>query len=172
MTLRLRDLPVSVQRSVRAGHPDLARRSAVCESPGQDALSQALERVLGQRVCREYRPLPDRRYRVDVAIPDALLAVEVNGWVHHGKSLRGFRSDHERTRTLLLAGWRVVPFTHREALLKTERCVEIVLQLVNQGSGKTGKSVAYLLHRRQSANSSRRSIRSKRSRMRSMVWRS
>lgn len=113
----------------------------MCESPGQEALSQALERVLGQRVCRECRPL-DCRYRVDVAIPDALLAVEINGWANHGKSLRGFRSDHERTRTLLLAGWRVVPFTHREALQDTERCVEIVLQLVNQGSGESGKSVA------------------------------
>lgn len=80
----------------------------------------------------------DCRYRVDVAIPDALLAVEINGWANHGKSLRGFRSDHERTRALLLAGWRIVPFTHREALQDTERCVEIVLQLVSQGSGKTG----------------------------------
>ena len=121
MTLRLRDLTVSVQRSVRAGHPNLARRSAdcksaVCESPGQERLSQALERVLGQRVCREYRPLPNRRCRVDVAIPDALLAVEINGWANHGKILRAFRQDHERTRALLLADWRVVPFTHREAL--------------------------------------------------------
>ncbi|MBU2773344.1 hypothetical protein HMI48_05310 [Acidithiobacillus ferrooxidans] len=57
MTLRLRDLTVSVQRSVRAGHhPNLACRSVVCELPWQEALSQALERVLGLRVCRECRP--------------------------------------------------------------------------------------------------------------------
>ncbi|UBU63595.1 DUF559 domain-containing protein [Acidithiobacillus sp.] len=78
----------------------------------------------------EYKPLTDRRYRVDMAIPDALLAVEINGWANHGKSLRGFRTDHERTRALLLAGWRMVPFTHREALQETDRCVEIVRQLV------------------------------------------
>ena len=133
LRLRLRDLTVSVQRSVRAGHPNLARRTVVCESPGQEALSQALERVLGQRVCRECRPL-DCRYRVDVAIPDALQAVEIDGWANHGKSLRGFRQDHERARALLLVGWRVVPFIHREAMQDTERCVEIVLRLVNQRS--------------------------------------
>ena len=81
-------------------------------------------------------------YRVDVTIPDALLAVEIDGWANHGKSLRGFRGDHERTRALLMDGWCVVPFTHREALQDTERCVEIVLRLVNQGSGETGKPVA------------------------------
>ncbi|MCR1347336.1 endonuclease domain-containing protein [Acidithiobacillus ferrooxidans] len=141
--IQLRDLSVSLQKFLLIQYPELSRQSSAAgESPGQEALAQALERVLGQRACREYRPLPDRRYRVDVAIPDALLAVEINGWANHGKSLRGFRGDHERTRALLLAGWRVVPFTHREALQDTERCVEIVLQLVNQGSGESGKSVA------------------------------
>jgi very-short-patch-repair endonuclease len=85
--------------------------------------------------------LPDRRYRVDVAIPDARLAVEIDGWSNHGNSLRGFLRDHERTRALLLAGWRILPFTHREALQDTTRCVEIVLRMVKNETGGTGKPV-------------------------------
>jgi len=81
-------------------------------------------------------PALDCCYRVDVTIPDALLAVEIDGWANHGKSLRGFRQDHERTRALLLAGWRVVPFIHREALQDTERCVEIVLRLMERQDGQ------------------------------------
>jgi very-short-patch-repair endonuclease len=140
--VQLRDLSVSLQKSLRARYPDLSRQSlAAGESPGQEKLAQALERVLGQRVCREYRPLPDRRYRVDVAIPDARLAVEIDGWSNHGNSLRGFLRDHERTRALLLAGWRILPFTHREALQDTTRCLEIVLRMVKNETGGTGKPV-------------------------------
>ena len=140
MHWQLHHLPPALRKEVLAHHPDLLGLSGSSQritgtgtepkSPGQDLLTHALKAVFGDRVQAEYKPLTDRRYRVDMAIPDALLAVEINGWANHGKSLRGFRTDHERTRALLLAGWRMVPFTHREALQETDRCVEIVRQLV------------------------------------------
>ena len=131
--LHLQDLPPAVQRIIRHQHPDLPgiQKTVSRESPGQEVLSQALERALGQRVCREYRPLADRRYRIDIAIPDAHLAVEINGWTNHGKSLKAFIRDHRRTRDLLLAGWRIVPFTHREALQETAHCVDTIRRLLN-----------------------------------------
>lgn len=132
----LNQLPPTIRQSILAQHPDLAVQRGQPQkkpgSPGQNRLTEALRAAFSGRVQAEYVPLPDRRYRVDVAIPDAKLVIEINGWSNHGKSLRSFQSDHERTRVLLLAGWRVVPFTHREAMQETGRCVEIVRQLVER----------------------------------------
>jgi hypothetical protein len=135
MRWNLRDLPGSVREQVLLAHPELAvpssakgKRSA--ESPGQARLTEALRAAWGPRVCAEYRPFPDRRIRVDIALPDARLAIEVNGWTNHGKSLDAFTKDHQRTRLLMLAGWRVLPFTHREALYETADCVEVVRRLL------------------------------------------
>lgn len=138
MRWNIDQLPPTIRQSILAQHPDLAvlrgqprgQPPKKPGSPGQDRLTEALRAAFGSRVQAEYPPLPGRRYRVDVAIPDAKLAIEINGWSNHGKSLRAFRSDHERTRALLLAGWRVVPFTHQEAIHETEQCVAFVRELL------------------------------------------
>jgi very-short-patch-repair endonuclease len=136
MHWNLHHLPPIVRQQVLAQYPDLAtihRPPTLPGSPGQERLTQALLEAFGRRVQVEYRPLPDRRYRVDAAIPDAKLAIEINGWSNHGKSLSKFQSDHRRTRALLLAGWRVLPFTHKEALHETAQCVAMVRELVARG---------------------------------------
>lgn len=133
MRWHLQDLPGSVREQVLLAHPELAAHKQVrksTESPGQMRLTEALRAEWGTRICAEYRPFPDRRIRVDIALPDVLLAIEINGWTNHGKSLDAFTKDHQRTRLLLLAGWRVLPFTHREALYDTEGCVEVVRRLL------------------------------------------
>ena len=63
---------------------------------------------------REYRPLPQRRWRFDFAWPDKLLAIEVEGGVWAGgRHTRGagFITDCEKYNTLTLSGWRVLRIT-------------------------------------------------------------
>lgn len=79
-------------------------------SPCHDLLHARLLRLYGDRLYREYRPLPDRRFRIDLAIPDVALAIEVDGFANHGRSLRGFKRDRLRQNALTIAGWRFLRF--------------------------------------------------------------
>jgi very-short-patch-repair endonuclease len=58
---------------------------------------------------REYRFLPDRRFRFDLAWPGVHLAVEINGQVHRIK--KRFLSDIEKMNLAREAGWQVVQVT-------------------------------------------------------------
>lgn len=62
---------------------------------------------------REYRALPDRRFRCDLAWPDRTLAVEVDGGeLMQGRHNRaaGMRDDCIKQNLLVLAGWRCLRF--------------------------------------------------------------
>ncbi len=54
-----------------------------------------------------------RHYRIDLAYPDARLAVEFDGYVSH-TSPRRFVDDRRRQNDLMTAGWTVLRFTHRD----------------------------------------------------------
>jgi very-short-patch-repair endonuclease len=53
---------------------------------------------------------PDGEYRLDYAIPDAKVALEVDGYVWHF-SPEHKRSDEARRRRLVLEGWRRLVYT-------------------------------------------------------------
>lgn len=52
--------------------------------------------------------MPGRRYRLDVALPGARIALEADGFRHHGKHLEDFRRDRLRQNALIICGWRVL----------------------------------------------------------------
>lgn len=54
----------------------------------------------------QYKPLDDRRFRLDFAWPDGRLALEVDGAVHRIKG--AFKKSFERQYLLLMAGWTVL----------------------------------------------------------------
>jgi very-short-patch-repair endonuclease len=61
----------------------------------------------------EYRFLPDRRYRIDYAYPDRLLAIEIEGGVWtHGRHTRGsgFVGDIEKYNLLTEYGWHLLRY--------------------------------------------------------------
>ena len=102
------------QRPIRTGHRRTVRDGpgqAVCPIEGrtpQEKLWRAICRRWPGRARWEYgEVVPGRRYRVDIAFPAERIAVEVDGWAHHGRHLRGFRRDRERDRLLVLHGWRI-----------------------------------------------------------------
>jgi very-short-patch-repair endonuclease len=82
---------------------------------GSDIADSEFELVVRTRLARHGLPEPTfhhriGRYEVDVAFPDALVAVEVDGWATHG---RRDAFEHDRARDLELAarGWLVVRLT-------------------------------------------------------------
>jgi very-short-patch-repair endonuclease len=62
----------------------------------------------------EYRFIPTRKFRLDIAWPSLRVGVEIDGGVFsrqaHG-SITGILRDMDKHNELILAGWRVLRFT-------------------------------------------------------------
>ncbi|MGX7681459.1 endonuclease domain-containing protein [Jatrophihabitans sp. DSM 45814] len=113
-----------VLASVRAGKGRTGNRqlrdlvSAV--EPGAEAESERLLHQLLRRaslsgwVPQYVIGLPGREVRVDVAFPDLMLAIEVDGKLYHDESSDRFEDDRARQNELINAGWRVLRFTRRQ----------------------------------------------------------
>jgi very-short-patch-repair endonuclease len=56
------------------------------------------------------RGVPFERWTIDVAFPDAKVAIEFDGWAHHSDVER-FRADRSKGNALVRAGWRLLRFT-------------------------------------------------------------
>lgn len=71
--------------------------------------------------CKQWKPVPEmrfhptRRWRIDVAFPEYLLAVEIDGgiWNGQGRHVRGAGvvKDMEKFAALAALGWRVIRVT-------------------------------------------------------------
>lgn len=86
------------------------------ENPA-DILYQALVRKYGRfyeggLVVYELEfSFDNRRWRMDIAIPSKRVALELDGWVDHGKRLSGFKRDREKSLCFEQRGWRVIHFS-------------------------------------------------------------
>lgn len=81
-------------------------------SQGEEDMALHL-RVHGIEFEREYRFHPERKWRFDFAMPEAMLAVEIEGGVFvRGRHTRGaaFVGDCEKYNAAVLLGWRVLRF--------------------------------------------------------------
>lgn len=64
---------------------------------------------------REFKDaVPDRAFRLDIAIPGHRLAIEVDGWEWHGKHKGDFQRDRARQNLLTVNNWRILRFTAGE----------------------------------------------------------
>jgi very-short-patch-repair endonuclease len=77
--------------------------------------------------------LPDGRRRfVDLAYPDALLAVEADGYTHHA-TLGEWSRDHVRSNELVALGWRILPVTYRDLQLRPAAVADQVRRALAAG---------------------------------------
>lgn len=96
--------------------------------PEEVLASAALQRFPGG--VREYPCIPGRRFRLDIAWPDARppVAVEVDGWAFHGRFKRDFHRDREKRNLLALHGWLVLAIPARDI----HRDIQGVLDKIGQ----------------------------------------
>lgn len=71
-------------------------------------------------------PIPDRKFRIDIAFPRLKLAIEVDGFAHHGKHLDDFKRDRERQNLLTLHGWRILRFAAGEIRKDPRECAAMI----------------------------------------------
>lgn len=70
--------------------------------------------------------VPGRRFRLDIAFPEQMLAIEVDGHKSHGKHRAGFEKDREKQNLLTLNGWRVLRFSGREIRQNIEEVISTI----------------------------------------------
>jgi very-short-patch-repair endonuclease len=100
-----------------------------------DAPQAILQRILTEKwpdiAMPEYQgAVPGRKFRIDVAFPEARLAVECDGWEHHGRYKGDFQRDRERDRLMLLSGWRVLRFYASEIKKSPVSVIETVTSVL------------------------------------------
>lgn len=71
-----------------------------------------------------------RRYRLDIALPATRVAIEVDGFRHHGKHLEDFRRDRVRQNLLTIAGWRVLRFAAGDIRKDLNSCLNTIQRLL------------------------------------------
>ena len=61
---------------------------------------------------REFKgAVPGRQFRIDIALAEEKIAIEVDGWQYHGKFKSAHQADRERQNLLAVNGWLVLRFT-------------------------------------------------------------
>jgi len=73
---------------------------------------------------REHVFHPQRNWRLDLALPEIKLAIEVDGGVHRIKGR--FLADIEKSNALTLLGWRLIRVTPR--MVETKEALHVVKQ--------------------------------------------
>jgi hypothetical protein len=107
-----------------------ARKRGKAKLPRVDAavgLAMVLMLANFTEFVREHRFAPPRRWRFDVAWPDRLFAVEVDGGVWTcGRHVRGkgFEADCRKLNEAALMGWRVLRVT--PAMVKSGEALALV----------------------------------------------
>ena len=87
-------------------------------APGESTLEVRLLEIIRQHgikpPVRQHRVIVGgKTYRLDVAYPDEMLAIEGDGFGVHSERER-FETDRERQNALVLLGWRPLRFTWRQ----------------------------------------------------------
>ena len=77
-----------------------------------------IKATIHEKLEAEYKFHPVRKWRFDYAIPDLMIAIEIEGgsWVQ-GRHTRGkgYQGDMEKYNTAQLMGWKVLRYTPEQA---------------------------------------------------------
>ena len=125
-----------------SGRPGTGRLAVLLEHRAGPALESQLEAKVWLLVQRTGLPLPKRqhwvslpggRYRLDFAWPDRRVALECDGWEHHGKR-SAFAPDRARLAEFAAARWRVLPVTWNAISKEPARVERWLRDSLNQNS--------------------------------------
>ncbi len=100
-------------------HPKKIHAVLALRLPGYDAGDSGLQMRFARALVSHGCPEPvlehpvrlgKKRYRIDLAYPDAMIAIEVDGWEWHN-TRTAFDGDRARGNDLVAAGWTLLRFT-------------------------------------------------------------
>ena len=116
MTLRLtmaeaQKLGLKIAAATPVGDKAVAVGSGRRGRMPDDVLWQAVSLAYPQAARELKGAIPGRRFRIDIALEDAKIAIEVDGWQHHGKYRKAHESDRERQNLFAVHGWLILRFT-------------------------------------------------------------
>lgn len=106
-----------------------------CESEMERRFLKAAWPILTQygRLVTQH---PLSGYRIDLAIPDCRIAIEIDGYDYHSTKEQ-LTADARRQRALTAARWTVVRFTGREIYAGAANCAaEVARIIVARAGGK------------------------------------
>jgi very-short-patch-repair endonuclease len=119
----------------RTGNAQLRRLLAELEPGAQAESERVLHAILRHAGLTGWRPqfrvrLGPRTAYVDVAFPDRLIAIEVDGRRYHGDDSDRFEDDRIRQNDLVAHGWRVLRFTWRQLTEQPQLVLSRIVQLL------------------------------------------
>lgn len=96
------------------------------ESPVEALFLQEAEPLLGSIACQHQIG----RYRVDFAIPEEKIAIEIDGREFHRANIEQIVRDQKRQRDIQDQGWMVIRFTGAEVYRDARECAMRVRALI------------------------------------------
>jgi len=81
---------------------------------------------------------PPSHYKIDLANPDLMIAVEVDGQSHSSRA--GQERDRRKDEWLTGAGWLVLRFSNREVMADSAACARMVTSITSRSRRRTPTS--------------------------------
>lgn len=118
-------------RDVLALNPELrgeaGKKARQRHEDRADTLREHLRLLAPDLYARLVRDHPFLTFRIDLADPPTMLAVEVNGGLMRaGGGKHATSRDHHKMRELVFAGWRPLVFTSSEVVHDPEMCIAAI----------------------------------------------
>jgi len=102
----------------RAKHEKIEGRSYI-----QHIMHLAIEDRWPGETLEDYRAVSGRKFEIDFAFAQEKLAIEVDGWMYHGKFKADFQRDRLKDRMLTMEGWTVLRFFYAEITTQMQEVV-------------------------------------------------
>lgn len=135
MRIKLSDLPLAIRKTIKTRLRRQAQGTQNRQCPRAPNLSEATPHDMlwaavkkkWPKAEREYRGgVPGRNFRIDIAFPEPKLAIEVEGYRHHGKYLADFKGDRMRSNLFTIHGWRGLRFAAGDIRKDIANCLSII----------------------------------------------
>lgn len=125
----LRDLwSAQVRNKGRYGSPVARMLLQAAADGARSAAERLLVKLLMKAGITGWKAnYPVGRYKVDVGFPEAMLALETDGWAFHSDA-EVFQTDRKRQNAIILLGWQILRFTWLDLTVYPDRVITSIRQ--------------------------------------------